>query len=419
LPPCENKPKEIRVGHATLTVKAVNALFTPLVRGRRGKVDAEIERMVAAAEAQTGASAAPHREYIEDCRFILGCYADEEEASFLGWTAIRGDVQRRITNRLRVAKAIADRPEIEAEPITAPIVVTGLPRTATTLAHNLLAGPEGNRAPLFWELFDTLPGDVDQATRDASIAATRKWVASMNKAVPVFPDIHSMDALRPEECVFLLPFHSFLWNMTGPLKRYRAWCAERDYTEDYRYFKQALQILQFGRERKRWVLKSPCHLWSMDALVKIFPDAKVVWTHRDPVTVMGSYCSLVEVGWSVYRRRLDLEELGETCLSMLTEAIASARESRLRLGGDNVIDVGYPHLAGDARNQVPPLFHRLGLPWGRAEVDNLEYLLDLPTRRRKHEYTLSRYGLTPAEVETAFGDYPALVANLPALPKKY
>lgn len=407
------------MGHATFTVRALNALFTPAVRGRRGKVDAEIARMIAAAEATTGASAAPHREYIEECRFLLGCYADEEEASFLGWTAIRGDVQRRITNRLRVAKAIADRPQIEAEPITAPIVVTGLPRTATTLAHNLLAGPAGNRAPLFWELFDTLPGDTDQATRDASINATRQWVAQMNKAVPVFPDIHAMDALRPEECVFLLPFHSFLWNMTGPLKRYREWCAQRDYTEDYRYFKQALQILQFGQERKRWVLKSPCHLWSLDALVKIFPDAKVVWTHRDPVTVMGSYCSLVEVGWSVYQRRPDLNMLGETCLSMLTEAIGAGRESRLRLGGDNVIDVGYPHLAGDARNQVPPLFDRLGLPWGQAEADNLEYLLDLPTRRRKHEYTLSRYGLSPEGVEAAFGDYPGMVSNLPALPKRY
>jgi hypothetical protein len=403
------------MGHATLTVKAVNAVFAPAVAGRKKKVDAAIGKLVDNAEKETGVSAAEHREYIEDCRFLLNCYADEPHASFLGWTAIMGDVQRRITNRLRVAKAIAERPEIELEPIAAPIVVTGLPRTATTLAHNLIAGPEANRAPLFWELFSTIPGDADDAVRRQAIESTQKWVVSMNKAVPVFPDIHPMAAMLPEECVFLLPFHSFLWNMVGPMDAYREWCAKRDYTDDYRYFKQALQILQFGRERKRWVLKSPCHLWSLETLVRTFPDAKVVWTHRDPVTVLGSYCSLVEVGWSVYQRRFDPHTLGRTCLSMLTEAIGGAREVGLRLRGENVIDVGYPHLAGDARNQVPRLFARLGLPWGEAEADNLEYLLDLPTRRRRHEYTLSRYGLSQMEVEDAFGDYSYLVANLPAL----
>lgn len=182
------------MGHATRTLKVVNLLLAPAVAGRKKKVDTAIEKLVDNAEKETGAKAGEHREYIEDCRFLLNCYADEPNASFLGWTAILGDVQRRITNRLRVAKAIAERPEIEAEPIEAPIVVTGLPRTATTLAHNLIAGTEQNRAPLFWELFSTIPGDADEAVRREAIESTQKWVVSMNKAVPVFPDIHPMAA---------------------------------------------------------------------------------------------------------------------------------------------------------------------------------------------------------------------------------
>ncbi|THV43051.1 sulfotransferase family protein [Glycomyces buryatensis] len=406
------------MGHATLTVKTINNLFAPAVLGRRRKVDAAIDKMVRAAERITGDSADRHREYIEECRFALTCYANEQNVSFLGWTAIFSDVQRRITNRMRVARAIADRPQIEDEPIVAPIVVTGLPRTATTLAHNLISGPEGNRAPLLWELFNTVPGDADEAVKRRCIAEAQKVVKSLDRAIPVFPDIHKMDALLPEECVFLLPFHSFLWHVTGPLHEYRRWAAERDYTEDYRYFKQALQILQYGQERKRWVLKSPCHLWSLETLVKTFPDVKVVWTHRDPVSVMGSYCSLIEVGWSIYQRRFDPHELGETCLSMLTEAIGGAREARVRLRQENVVDVGYPHLAGDSANQVPRLFDRLDLPWGRPEAENLQYLIDLPTQRRKHEYTLSRYGLTQAGIERAFGDYPGLVNNLPAIARR-
>ncbi|THV43052.1 sulfotransferase family protein [Glycomyces buryatensis] len=407
------------MGRTTFTVTALNTLFAPAVIGRRGRVDSSIDKIVASAERATGGSADDHRDLIEGYRILLGSYANGRYVSFVGWSAILMDIERRITNRMRVARTIAERPEIEREVIREPIVVTGLPRTATTLAHNLLAGPAANRAPLLWELLTTLPGDADEAAKEAGIADAKKFTDGLEQAVPTFPDIHKMAPELPEECIFLMPFHSLLWNLCGPLHEFREWCEGRDYSDDYRYLKQTLQILQHKSESRRWVLKSPGHLWSLRALIDAFPDARVVWTHRDPVTVMGSFCSLMEASWSVYQRRYDPAQIGALSLAMLTESIADAREIRLTLRQENLIDVGYPHLAGDPAMQVPRLFDRLGLPWGQAEADNLQYLIDLPTKRRKHEYTLSRYGLSQAEVEEAFGDYPSLVNNLPALAKRH
>lgn len=402
--------------HATLMLKTLNLLLAPTAFRIDRRVDKAMEHIVENAESETGQSADDHRAFVDDLHFVLGLWVDQGQTSPLGWRAGIENIQTRVTNRLRIAGAIAEHPEIEDEPIREPIVVTGLPRTATTLMQILLSHPEGNRAPLLWEMLHTLPADADGRVRDDKVKFAEKFVAGFDRAVPVFPNIHKMGATLPEECIFMMSFHIFMWTLTGDLGHLREWCARRDYTEDYRWLKRTLQVLQYRRPRKRWVLKSPCHLWSLPTLVDTFPDAKIVWTHRDPMAVMASYCSLVEVGWSVYRRRFEFDRLGRTCLDTLVEGIETARRARLGLAPRNVIDVGYAHLAGDAAAQVPRLFEHLGLQWDERESRHLEHRLGRPDQSRRHEYSLGTYGLSTAQVEAAFGDYMRLVEALPALP---
>lgn len=398
-----------------LSLRAMNMLLAPVTIGLAGRVDATMERIVAKAERETGENRDRHEEFIEDFRFVLRTWVGQGQASAIGWKAVIDQIEGRVVNRFRIARLIAEHPQIEDEPIDDPIVVTGLPRTATTLAHNLLSNPEGNRAPLLWEMLQPPPPGTDEAGLQARIKSTEKYVAGFERAVPALPNIHKLDARLPEECVFMMSFHMFMWALTGHLPQLSEWCGRRDYTEDYRYLKRTLQVLQYGQERKRWVLKSPCHLWSLPALVATFPDAKVIWTHRDPMTVMASFCSLAEGTWSVYLRRFDRADLGRTCLDVLAEGIATARAARTVIPPRNLLDVGYSHLAGDALVQVPRLFHRLGLEWNERESRFLEYRMTRPDQSRRHEYSLGDYGLTPARVEAAFGDYVQRVDVLPAL----
>ena len=392
-------------------LKAVNVMLAPTIANRRNKVDKIIDRAVQQAEAKTQGTASGDERFIEEMRFLLGCFAEADGLTPVGWTGTVNDIASRLENRLRIRKLHARHPEIADEPIERPIVVVGMPRTGTTVTHHVLASPAEHRAPLMWELLSTDLGDIPEATREEYRRRARQVAEGSVKASPIMRRIHRLDADQPEECVFVLP-HGLIYVVRAHLPRYEQWMLDRDYTPDYQYLKQALQVLQHGRERRRWVLKSPAHLWSLETLLKTFPDAQVVWTHRDPATVLGSMCSLSEATMSVHLRRPDPHRIGRTWLGMLATGVNRAEEARRNLPEGTLIDVPYRHLTEAPGERLPELFERLGAPWGEAERRSLERLLSRPGGGSGHVYELSRYGVTETEIERAFGDYGRFVAGL-------
>lgn len=391
-------------------LKAANIVLAPTIANRRSKVDKIIDRAVRDAEAKTGGTASGDEQFVEEMRFLLGCFADVERITPSGWMGTAADLASRLENRLRIRKLHAQYPEIADEPIERPIVVVGMPRTGTTFTHHLLAAPEDHRAPLMWELLSTDLGDIPEDTRNEYRKRARRMAEGAEKASPAMRRIHRLGADQPEECVFVLP-HGLIYVVRAHMPRYEQWMLDRDYTPDYQYLKQALQVLQYGRERRRWVLKSPAHLWSLETLLKTFPDAQVVWTHRDPATVLGSMCSLSEATMSVHVRGPDLHQIGRTWLGMLATGVARAFSARRNLTEDTLIDVPYGHLTEAPGRRLPDLFARLDVPWGEPERRNLERLLARPGGSG-HVYDLSHYGIGATEVEQAFGEYGRFVDEL-------
>lgn len=390
------------------TVPLMNMLLAPTARGRKNP-DQAWQRIVAQAAENTGGTTEGSEAFIEELGFLFRCFTDLKLTP-LGWQGTLSELRGRLENRFRIQKLLAEHPEIAEEPIEAPIFVTGLPRTATTLTHNIIATSEGHRGPLLWELHWT-DLEVDEATRAKRIKADEKQTRALLKLSPMYDLIHPLRAEKPEECVYILP-HGLHQLVLGIMPRYRAWLDEHDFLDDYRYLKQALQVLQHGRPRKRWVLKTPEHLFHLDLLLRVFPDAKVVWTHRDPVTVMGSVCSLVETTNLLYIRRPDLDAIGDMWLDLLTSAVAKGRAARPNLPPGSLIDVHYASIASDPWTNVPKLYDRLGATWTAEDTAKLDKIMERPIRDRRHEYFLSRYGLTPDRVEDAFGDYAQFVTSL-------
>ncbi|WP_026931818.1 sulfotransferase family protein [Glycomyces tenuis] len=391
-------------------LKAVNTVLAPTVAGRRGKVDKVVERAVRTAEAKTDGTASGDERFIEEMRFLLGCFAEVDGLTPSGWAGTVGDVTTRLENRFRIRRLHARHPEIADEPIERPIVVVGMPRTGTTVTHHVLASPAAHRAPLMWELLHTDLGDIPEETRAEYIKRAARVAEGAVKAAPIMRHIHLLGAEHPEECVFVLP-HGLLYLVRAHMPRYEQWMLDRDYTPDYQYLKQALQVLQHGRERRRWVLKSPAHLWNLDVLLKVFPDAQVVWTHRDPAAVLGSMCSLAETSMSVHMHRVDPHQIGRTWLGVLATGVGRAFAARRELPEDTLVDVPHRHLTEAPGRRLPELFERLGATWGEEERRSLEGLLDRPGGSG-HHYELSRYGITDAEIERAFGDYRRFIAGL-------
>ncbi|WP_199034733.1 sulfotransferase family protein [Glycomyces salinus] len=340
---------------------------------------------------------------IDSFQYLLAWFAGVDRLRSVGWISAVKDVQARMENYFRIQRLHAQHPEIGDEVIERPIIVVGLPRTATTLTHNILAHSAGHRGPLLREYMHT-----DLARPEAEEQAISRRLArafdTVHRLAPALISIHPLDPEKVDEEPHLMP-HGAHHLARAQMREYEQWLTERDWTGDYDFFKQALQVLQHGRPRARWVLKSPTHLEHLDQLVRLFPVASIVWMHRDPATVLGSICSLVETSTRLHVRRPDLAEIGQMCLRQTSRLVERARDQRPRIQPERIIDVPYDWLTADPHAAVPELYRLLGTRWSQTDAAALESILARPARARAHEYGLGRYGLHPADIDNAFGDY--------------
>ncbi|MFD8814703.1 sulfotransferase family protein [Streptomyces sp. NPDC059627] len=381
-----------------------NLLLRPGFRARRTP-DRAFGRLLDAA-----GPAKDDERFTDDFRHLLRCWAAAERLTPVGWLSARGHVGRHLANRARIRRLLAAHPEIEREPIERPVFVVGLPRTATTLTHGILALSADHRCPLLWELLSPdleLPAEE----REKAITAARRLVGGINLFSPRFRHIHNLRPEGPEECTFALP-HTVMPLSQAVIPEYLPWHETHDFGADYRYLKQIYQVLQYGRPRRRWVLKSPLHLENLDALRAVFPDATIVWTHRDPATAVASFCSLVEHGMAVNTRPLDLGRLGATWLQLLARSAARGLASRAGIPRESLVDVPYSWLGSDPAAGAPKLYAAVGAAWTEADAARLPAAVARPKGARAHSYDLARYGLTRADVDAAFADYNALRAEV-------
>ncbi|SDE11909.1 sulfotransferase family protein [Glycomyces harbinensis] len=397
----------------TSVFKVANAAMAPMLRSRKDP-DKAWAKAVQRVEKDTGSAVDEgDREWIEDFRFLINCVADVRDLSAIGWVTTMMDAQARLRNRLRIRTLHREHPEIGAEPIVRPIFVVGLPRTATTLAHQVLARSKQCRGPRLWEMVRT---DLQRsAAEEAQLVKKVAKQFSATRFAPDFDHIHPVDATKPEESMFVLPQGMYHLLFHAPMPEYRKWFAARDNTVDYQYLKSALQVLQYGRPRMtdgsphRWVLKYPLDLGEMSSIQQVFPDATFVWTHRSPVTVMGSLCSLADLAQSLFVTRVDREALGAYAMELMAEIVESGRSFRQR-HLSAVVDAPYHLLADDPYAYVPRLYQQLGLEWSVKDEGHLSQALERPIRDRKHEYTLGAYGLDDDMVHRTFSDYERMVS---------
>lgn len=262
-----------------------------------------------------------------------------------------------------------------------------------------------------WELQATDRADMDEAERKRHIKVAKRSASFGHKFSPALPQIHAMEPESPEECVFALP-HGRNWLVCSRMPGYRKWLDGRDFLPDFQYYKRVLQVLQSGGPRRRWVLKSPYHLEHLETLLKVFPDAKIMWTHRDPNTVMGSWCSLMETGVALCNRDYDPHEIGRDWLEMLSQMVRIGRDTRTRLPRERVVDVSYHQLTANPYEEMPEIFAKLDMEWKGGDENNLRDALARPWMKRGHEYSLGHYGLDPDQIDRAFGDYARMVHNM-------
>ena len=401
------------MSRTTRASKILNTVLAPVGQAREDPAKAWAN----AVEQVEQAAGAQDRAFADGLGVVVTSTAEEPRLTPLGWTFALNAVKERYANRLRINKLLDERPEIADEPITDPVFVLGLPRTATTLTHRILAASPAHRGPLLWEMMHT--GLEDPAVAEREIKRLDQGNRMLTKLfAPGLKDMHPTQAERPEESLMLLPHGPFWSLMHCSVPSYRKWFAQRtaqDRIGDYEYLKQGLQVLQHGRERKRWIVKYPGHMNDMATIKTVFPEATFVWTHRDPTAVVGSTCSLVETMWAMYQKDPDPLEVGQLVLDTMVEWVENALEARLSLPPSAIVDVPYHALSADPHTEVPRLYAAIGARWSASDADTLDEVVARPPGSRPHRYDLTDYGLRTEQITEKFSAYLSLINSFDTL----
>ncbi len=372
-----------------------------------------VASLVAAAAKRTGLPPLEDSSSLEALSRLVASIEDEARLHALGRLITRTRIVSTLSTRLRLDALVRDRPEIDQASIRRPIVIVGLPRTGTTLLHRLLASDTNRiRALSSWEALMPVAADARDDDGTRRIGAARRSEAALRYMAPDFFAVHPIDACGPEEEILLLDlaFRSTVAEATMRVPSYAAWLEGVDQGPAYRSMARALKVLQSKRAPAgadwRWVLKTPHHLEWLDELPKVLDRPLVVWTHRDPKDVVGSFCSMIAHGRGVFSDDVDPHEIGRTWLRKGKRMVERAMAARSSFG-DDVVDVRYDDIVRDPVAVAQSIEARAGLAASTETEARMREALRGHGKDRHgvHRYRLADFGLDEGDVAGAFADY--------------
>jgi len=372
--------------------------------------------VVAAARQVDGLQDFGDDSYREPLEKLLWSLEHEADLNDIGRPILHQRVVDTLATRLRVQAWLQRFPEIREEQITEPLVIVGLPRTGTTMLHRTIAADHRMYAPLWYEVRFPCPAlDWDfTAEGDQRIVAAKAEIAAILEANPDLLASHPMDAMGPDEEIMLLEqsFYSFNIQCYANLPGFDAWIEARDHTSGYEYLKLLIQFLQWQKRRsgqpgKRWTLKSPHHLHYMDLLFKVFPDARVVQSHRDPVETIPSLASLIFGVMSIYSDSADPVEVGRTWARKFARGIDHTMAVREPMGDERFLDLWFTDTVRQPLAEIQKVYDFLGMELTGEARAEMERWQDFNRRelRPSHEYTLEQFGLNRQGLELQFRAY--------------
>jgi hypothetical protein len=319
----------------------------------------------------------------------------------LGAVIASTEIAGYLTSRLRVVDWVKRNPEIARRDVRPPIVILGQPRTGTTILFGVLAQDPANRVPLTWEVDQPWP-PPDTATyeSDARIADVQANLEGTEVLIPGFMGMHELGARLGQECVRITggEFRSMIFSTQYRVPAYQRWLLHDASMEPaYRYHRLFLQYLQSAHPAERWVIKSPAHLWSPGALMQEYPGALVVHTHRDPVRVVCSLASLIDL-----LRRLASDDVSLASVARewvedvavgLDRAVAARRDGTIP--ATQAVDVFFGDFLADPMAVVGEIYERLDIELtAEAERRMRGFLAEHPQEKYGgHRYSFADTGL--------------------------
>jgi hypothetical protein len=372
---------------------------------------ADPAELLAAATSRTGLGDFGPPSFREGLEILVTALGSEGRLSAEGSERMRAMIVGRLVNRLEIQALHSREPALSTRPIHRPWFVVGGWRTGTTALSYLLAQDPANRSLRRWEASRPCPPPgVDLAADRERLDQTRQLIAAQDRAHPELRAINLQEADGPTECVVPLS-HEFKgtgWDPFAHVPSFGAFNRRADHASAYAFHRRFLEVLQWREPPpERWQLKAPGHLLALDALIGEYPDARLIFTHRDPLRALASNCSLNELLMRMSSDRVDPEAIGGEWLLMHERALANAVEFRGRRPDVPCVDVGDAELARDPIAAVARVYDALGAKLsGVAEGRMRDFLrAHPPGQHGRHRYAAERYGLRREAVLERFRAY--------------
>ena len=313
-----------------------------------------------------------------------------------------------LVKRLRLVDDRKRYPEIAAQEVKAPIVITGLPRTGSTHLQALLATRPGARSPREWEMrLPSPPPEAATSPADPRIAEVQRTIDARAGAARL-QAIHPYGARRPEQCLGLIDwgFVNQTYLAYQRIPTYYEWYLNAGQHLVYEHHKRFLQHLQF-RDPGEWVLKWPKHLFGLDALLEAYPDARVVWTHRDPGKVIPSSVSFVGTLRAMNSPVFDPGRFGAEWSALEEMGLHRGLAVRDRLGDSRFLDVHYNDLTADPVAAVTRIYEHFGIAADDETIRRVrDFADDNPQGKHgAHQYAPEQFGLAPEHIRRRFAAY--------------
>jgi len=313
-----------------------------------------------------------------------------------------------LSNRLRLIDYLKKNPEIRETKIERPIFIIGFPRTGTTILQNLLDLGDDMRGLPFWEIANPTPlssdpiKDIEKRQR-----RTKMRLKVVNVVVPEMKFIHEVRYNSLEECwpLMISQFAVPNWGVTTRWTEYGEWILQHDMTRPYEEYRKFLQVMSHRTPDKRLILKSPDHLWHLDKVLEMFPDACIVWTHRDPTKSMSSYSSMVSLNWRLLYGKCVPKELGPHIQGFFKTGIDRALKVRDKIGEERFLDVDFRDLQKDPIGVVNTITDFFKLK--QVSNSKMQHYLDTdrPDNKGKHSHSATHFGLNAEKINQQFKTY--------------
>ncbi|MGE5133998.1 MAG: sulfotransferase family protein [Gemmatimonadota bacterium] len=365
------------------------------------------DELHAAATQMTGLADFGPDDYTDGLAVLLNSYASDAGLTTRGVRVTRALLRGALTARLLSENGWAQHPEHAGVPIERPIFVTGLPRTGTTALHRLLTADPGHQGLELWLAEMPQPRPARGTWPGNPVfQLIQAGVEKHQVAHPEFMGVHYMAADQVEECWQLLrqSMRSISWECLAHLPAYSSWLAAQDWTGAYQRHRRNLQLIGLPDRDRRWVLKNPSHLFALDSLLRVYPDALVIQTHRSPRTAIASVCSLTAHatdGWSDTFRG---EVIGRDQLELWARGLELFTAARAASDPAQFCDVDYDAFVADPIGTVEAVYGYFGLTLSGQAADAMRELTagSGTSARPAHRYSLADFGLTGEQVDERF-----------------